>query len=56
MEQMRRARSQEEVKEVKRALEEQGRSRKEELGAAEGIKWMGLVGWGDGEGRGECEN
>ena len=57
MEQMRRARSIEEVAAIKRALEEQSSGRKQELRAVEGIFWRGVVDWGNGEGRSEkkCE-
>lgn len=48
--------SREEVAELQRAVEEVHASRSRELKAASRIRWNGIVDWGNGEGRHECED
>jgi len=56
MGQLRTATSREEVTELQRVLEEEQAGRNRELRAAKRIPWNGIVDWGNGEGRQECEN
>jgi hypothetical protein len=56
MRKLRTATSREEVTELQRALEEEQAGRNREMRAASRIKWNGIVDWGNGEGRQECEN